>query len=256
MDDRRVTAQSPDQACPRQKHRSGFPPVGQIVPMVFQKWQVEERWPTLVSVLESLRRRRQSPAQVLGVVVPRHVLCGATRDSVDGAALVIVLPHHLESVAERLASYPAHPWLRDNLDYTSASPEFVFCAHHANRNFTVSTSVNAIRALAKQCGGGPESHCVVEVPVVFAAGNSVVCGGILADRHLEDEIRDVEMLATAEHYNPFDHSDSDTIHCAREKYGNATDKAPWVRGLWECEREVTALVEVSELELTPACLVV
>ena len=165
-----------------------FPPLEKPAPRVFDRREINAHWPGLPGLLDRVRLGRSYPGEPMGLVAHRSQLGGEIQ-CYGGTVLLLVFPEAFEPslpglVVENLALFTMH-----GRDYDEMITVSEWTVRHEGHDFTFRVPVEHISELIHGCGG-INAKGVTWLPVVIAAGDSLVSTGLWVDRDDTAAIRD------------------------------------------------------------------
>ena len=235
-----------------------FPPLEKPAPRVFDRREINAHWPGLPGLLDRVRLGRSYPGEPMGLVAHRSQLGGEIQ-CYGGTVLLLVFPEAFEPslpglVVENLALFTMH-----GRDYDEMITVSEWTVRHEGHDFTFRVPVEHISELIHGCGG-INAKGVTWLPVVIAAGDSLVSTGLWVDRDDTAAIRDA--AEACREYAMVVQEFPGNVELAKKIYEGVPTSHRVHKGYWQDEDgrswvhvhmcKLSDVYEVQKHELSPA----
>lgn len=210
-----------------------FPLLPQILPTVLRRAEVLEKWPAFFDILDELVEFvRNEKKGLVGLVASRHILSGIPAYMGFGAALVVPLPEVLEPSLVELAAQQPAVYNQTSIDLMENETVLEWQAELDNaERWSLLVPESEILDFVNACRGGGIATAVW-LPVVFLAGDTVVCGGFWFDAELEVQMQGAS-IGSGGNYKPHRAFDDEQLADAAESARRAGSPTPWKDGVWK-----------------------
>jgi len=223
----------------------GFPPMPRILPTELSFADAQARWPEFIDTINELSEQRQEPNQPIGLVAPRYMLAGTSKDDAFGLALLLLLPDVCEPYLDNLATQKPGLYNRNSLDLMQSETIFEWSTQLGDDKcyqLLVPELPISVHMLSSWHGS---RTAVSWIHVIFVTGTRIVSGGFWLD---SSDIGGMQGACGSSGFNYRPHriwSEEVLIKAANDakECGSAT---PWKTGVW-CEEGKTWMYQAEIL---------